>query len=151
MAGRVLPRNRAFAAQGRFTPEFERYLRSLLDVPEWLGDVEKVDQAVAISGEPIVVVGRLQSGIYRVSYYARITQAAGVSSSLTVQFRWTDGGVAQTQTAAAITGNTTTSVQQDRLMVRTDRNTSIVFDTVYASTGAPVMQYRLNLALERLA
>ena len=150
MAGRYLSRGPLLLPSGQLAPEQERYLRSLLDVPQWLGEVTLEDQAASISGRPIVVVGRLQSGIYRVSYYARITQAAGTSSSLTVQFRWTDGGVPQTQTAAALTGNTTATIQQDRLMVRVDRDTSIVVDATYASVGSPSMQFRLNLALERL-
>lgn len=152
MAGRFLPQNLPPLQDGRrLTPLFERYFRSLIDVPAWLGIEEVVNQAASISGKPIVVVGTLQAGVYRLSYYTRITQAAGTSSALTIQFRWTDGGVAQTVTGAVINGNTTTTVQQDRLMLRVDRDTSIVYDTTYASVGSPSMQYRFNVALERLA
>lgn len=149
MAGRVLPRQ-AVQVQNRLDARWERYFRSLIDVPEWLGVIERLNQQASISGLPIVVVGTLASGIYRISYYARITRPATTSSSLTPQFRWTDGGVAQTQTGAAMTGNLTTTVQQDRLMVRVDKDTSIVLDATYASVGATTMQYRINAALERL-
>ena len=149
MAGRVLPRQ-PFLVQDRLDPRWEQYLRSLLDVPEWLGVAEVVDQAAAIASTPIVVVGRLAAGIYRISYYARITRAAGISSSLTVRFNWTDGSVAQFELGAAMIGNTTATVQQNRLMVRVDRDTSITYETGYASVGVPTMQYSLRIALERL-
>jgi len=149
VAGRVLPR-RPLQTEGRLDPLWERYLRSLADVPEWLGVTERTAQQASISGLPIVVVGTLASGIYRVSYYARITRPATTSSSLTVQFRWTDGGVAQTAPFAAMVGNLTTTIQQDRIMVRVDKDTSIVVDATYASVGAVAMQFAVRLALERL-
>lgn len=151
MAVRVLPQRPLTTQQGRPDPLWDRFFRSLIDVPQWLGIEDRADQAAAIAATPIVVVGRLQSGIYRISYYTRITQAATTSSSLTIVFNWTDGGVAQQVVGAALVGNTTTTLQQDRLMVRVDRNTSITYETAYASVGATPMQYRLHIALERLA
>jgi hypothetical protein len=94
--------------------------------------------------------GGLSQGVYRVSYYARITQAATTSSSLTVTFDWTDGGVVPTQSGAAITGNTTTTQQNGTLFIHIDAASPVRYSTTYASVGATSMTYRLDIAIERV-
>ena len=54
-------------------------------------------------GVTAIPTSSLASGLYRVSYYCRITTAAGVSSSLIVTFSFTDGGVACSFASAALT------------------------------------------------
>ena len=92
----------------------------------------------------------LSPGLYRVSYYARITRAATTSSSLTVTIGHTDGAVSITQVGAAITGNTTATVQSGTALMRVDTATAVTYGTAYSSTGSTSMQYRLDLAFEFL-
>jgi hypothetical protein len=94
--------------------------------------------------------GGLSAGLYRIGYYARITRAATTSSSLTVTFDWTDGGVSPSQAGTAITGNTTTTQQNGFLLIRTDAASPVRYSTTYASVGATTMTYALYIVLERL-
>ncbi len=91
----------------------------------------------------------VNEGLYRLTYYARITRAGTVSSSLTVTLSWTDGGVACSYAGSAITGNTTATVQSGTVMVRSD-HAAINYATTYASAGATTMQYALDVVLERV-
>lgn len=90
------------------------------------------------------------SGLYRVTYYVRVTQAATTSSSLQVGVLSTDGGVAITQTSVALTTNTTASVQGGVVIAQCDPSTPLSYSTTYASVGGTPMQYRLLLVGERL-
>jgi hypothetical protein len=96
------------------------------------------------------VLDVVSSGLYRVNYYTRITQAATTSSSVTVTIRWTDGGVACLFTNAAITGNTTGSNQQSDRLLHADQGTVVTIETAYASVGATPMQYRIDARVERM-
>ena len=95
--------------------------------------------------------GSLPAGLYRVSYYARITQAASVSSSLTVTIAWTESAIALTLSGAAMTGNTTTTVQSGSAVIRIDAPGPVSYSTTYASAGGTPMKYRLDVTLERVA
>jgi len=64
--------------------------------------------------------------------------------------QWTVGGVACTKTYTALTGNTTSTVLAETLPVRIDANTSLTYSTTYASVGATVMQYGLEVIAERV-
>lgn len=90
------------------------------------------------------------SGLYRVTVYARITRAGTVSSSLIVTIGSTDGSVVCSQSGAALTTNTTASVQSVSFLVRRDQATAITYSTTYASAGATSAQYRLDLLVEAL-
>ena len=94
--------------------------------------------------------GGLDAGLYRVSYYARITQAATLNSSLTIAFHWTDGGITQTFTGAAITGNTTTSYQSETQLIHVDALSPLTYAALYASAGAIPMQFSLYFTLEEV-
>ena len=87
---------------------------------------------------------------YRLSYSLRITRPATVSSSATPTFSWTDGGVVQTQSGAALTGNTTTSQQSGQLLFGADAGTAITYAVAYASSGATSMQYGFRLSVEQM-
>ena len=114
------------------------------------------DQTAAIAATSLTIstptglTTKLSKGLYRVSTYARITQAASTSSSLTVTLGWTDGTVGCIHTGAAITGNTTTRNQSLSVMIRCDNATTITYSTAYASSGGTAMQYRLDIAVEEL-
>lgn len=92
----------------------------------------------------------LGAGLYRVSWYARITTPDGVSSSLTVTIRWTEGAVALALSGAAMTGDTVTTVQSGIVFLNVDNNTPITYATAYLSNTPGQMQYELVLALERV-
>jgi len=111
-------------------------------------DETVASQDAAIGATPLPV--GTSGGFYRVNVYARITRAATVSSSLTPTFRWTEGGVAQSRTYTALTANTTTTILQDVFPMRIDSNTSVTYETAYASSGATSMQYGLEITIERL-
>jgi hypothetical protein len=106
----------------------------------------RVDQSAAIS--PTDIGGALKAGLYRITYYARITTPASVSSSLTVSFIWTDGGVSPSVSGAAMTGNTDTTIQTGTYTVRVDSASPINYSTAYASNLAGEMKYRLDVFLE---
>lgn len=92
----------------------------------------------------------LTAGLYRITYYARITSAAGVSSSLTVNLAWDDGIVSCSKTFTAITGNTISTTGSESYMVRID-TPPITYSVTYASVPASAMQYSLDIVVEAVA
>ena len=104
-------------------------------------------QAASI-GITAIPTSTLAGGLYRVSYYARITRAATVSSSLIVTIGWTETGVSLIQSGAAIIGNTTASNQNGTLFLQVDASSPVTYATTYASVGATTMQYKLVVSLE---
>ena len=94
---------------------------------------------------------QVQKALYQVSIYARITQAASVSSSLTVTVDWLDSGVACAFSWPAVTGNTVSTVLvQPQIIVDVDGSSPVRYSTVYASAGGTVMQYKLAVVLSRV-
>lgn len=91
-----------------------------------------------------------RTGVYRLTWFAIVTTPGTVSSSLTVTVSWTTGGIAQSFSGAAMTGNTTTTHQSETYMVIADATAPIRYETVYASVGATAMQYRLVVTLEAI-
>lgn len=87
------------------------------------------------------------SGLYRVSYRQRVTTAASINSSLTMTIGWREGGVTQSQSGAAMTGNTTSTQQNGTLFVRADSGTAITYALAYASTGT-AMVFNYDVAVE---
>ncbi len=132
---------------------WRNWLQTVLDrVNQTFYTLQRVSlstQDAAISATAIPVAdGAITTGLYRVSWHARITRAGTVSSSLTLTIGYTDGAVAITQSGAAITGNTTNSVQSGTLLIRADAGTDITYSTAYSSVGATSMLYRVDLVLE---
>jgi hypothetical protein len=94
--------------------------------------------------------GGLDSGLYRVSYYARITTPATINSSLTISVFWTDGGINQEFTGAAIVGNTTQSFQSETQLIHVDALSPVRYEVDYLSVGAQSMEYALYITLEEV-
>lgn len=92
--------------------------------------------------------GTLGSGLYRVSYYFRVTQVAGVASSLQIAISWLDGLATVTFTGAAEAGNTTSTYQSATFPIHVDAGSPITFTTTYASNPAGQMQHSLFISLE---
>ena len=115
------------------------------------------DQTAAIAATSLTIstptglTTKLSKGLYRVSTYARITQAASTSSSLTVTLGWTDGTVACTSSGSAVTGNTTATTGSQSVVIRSDADGSVTYATAYSSSGGTAMQYRLDIVLEQLS
>lgn len=130
-----------------------RYLQSVVDVVNLSARkrslVSKTAQVASISATAIST-GVLDPGVYRVSYAARITRAAGTSSSLTVAIGWTDGSVTQAESGVAMTGNTTATQQNKTLLVHVDKATNVTYTTTYATSGAPTMQYSVYVLAEQI-
>lgn len=107
------------------------------------------EQAAAIAATPIPLP-ELQSGLYIVRYYARITTPASVNSSLTVTFTCTESGLSIPQSGQAITGNTTTTAKSESFVLLVDANSPITYATAYVSNLAG-MKYRLTITVEALS
>lgn len=147
--------------QGRAIPVFDRFCRDLLSVPAWVKSAEQRTLDAALAATPVVRAAGLPAAVaptasappalYKLSYYLRIVRPATVSSSVTVTIRWTDGGIAQSFTFAAVTGNTTDTVQNvPEILIRVDPGTEVTIETAYASVGAEDAAYDVVPAYEEL-
>lgn len=134
--------------------DWQRYFSSLVGAvdqkPERRRHVTLSAQDDSIGTTPIPL-DTIQSGVWRLSYYAQVTTEAATSSSLEVTFSWTSLGDAQSRTAAALTEADTERHQFGTLIVRVDASTPISFATTYASNGANEMTYTLDIVAEALA
>jgi hypothetical protein len=129
----------------------------------WLTDlVQKVDKdstvvsAVTITAKSASISATsfprtvLSAGLYRIGYFARVTTAATTSSSLTVTIAGVNGGVACSVAGAAMTGNTTSTVQSGNIYIQSDNSTALTYATTYASSGATAMVYGVWMTVERV-
>jgi hypothetical protein len=141
------------------TREWVRYLQSIVDIlnvaARKLALTSLTGQTASLSATALDT-GALDPGVYRVSYAARITTAASTSSSVTITISWMDGNVAQTQSGAAMTGNTTTTQQNASFLIHVGPNTLssndvVKYATTYASSGGTAMQYSLYVMVESLS
>ena len=119
--------------------------QQVVAAPERIATTSATGQSVSI---PATDLSDGTAGLYRITYYARITTAAVTTSSLTVTFSWTDGGVVCSLSGAAMTANTTTTVQTGTALVRSDASAPITYATTYASNGAGEMKYQLDVTVE---
>jgi hypothetical protein len=114
-----------------------------------LGRVLLVSQGAAVVTTAIPA-GSLNTGLYRISWFLRITTPATTSSSVTLTFGWTDAGQALTSAAAAVNGNTATTFQTGTLVVSADALTNLTYAAAYASVGGTSMKFKLSIAVESL-
>lgn len=128
---------------------FQNQTNDIQSAPQGIASVGLTDQAASIASTPISS-GVLSSGYYRLTFYFRITRAATTSSSLSVTFGWTDGGVSCSITSGAITGNTTSTTNSSTYTVLSDQSAPLTYATTYASVGATSMQYGLSVLVEKL-
>ncbi len=137
---------------GMVSPTWSAWLARLPDtlysIPSRLNALSLTNQTASLAATDFSGGSRL-AGLYRLSYYARITTAASVASSLTVTLGWTDGGVACSQAGAAMTGNTTATAQSGTVLVHLDTGTAITYATTYSTTGT-TMAYALAVSLEKV-
>lgn len=151
----IIDRDKAGKLTGLMTLQFSNWLRAAVLTPitqssRTLTTVSLTDQHASI-GATAINTTTLSAGLYRAWWYARVTTAAGVSSSLTVTLGWTESSIALTYAGVAMTGNTTATTQSDGGVVRIDGATNVTYATTYASNAAGAMQYRLDVVLEALS
>ncbi len=131
-----------------------RWLQFMRELTKAVNSNVRVISSVALTAQGASIVTTpfdtpaLAAGLYRVTWYQRVTSAAGTSSSLTTTLSWTDGAVACSFSGAAMTGNTTSTVQSQTFMMNIDQSSPISYATTYASNTAGAMKYSLNLELE---
>lgn len=136
----------------RFTVGFLQWLLSLTGRIQASPNLQS-PATIAASSSAVGITplaASISGGSYRLTYYARIITPASVSSSLTVTIGWTDGGIAQSFSFPAITGNTTTTTDSQTRVVRADQATSLTYAIGYASVGGTAMQYDLVIGREAL-
>lgn len=100
---------------------------------------------------PATALNVTVAGVYRVSWTLRVTQAATVSSSLTVTIGYTDAGVVLSVAGAAVTGNTVTTVQSGSVLLRSDAASPVTFAVAYGSVGATPLLYKIDVTCEQVA
>ncbi len=125
-------------------------VKAVQAAPQILTTVALAAQSATI-GATAIPLGSLTAGVYRVSYYARITTPDGMASSLTVNLSWVESGVALSVSGAAITGDATSSVQSGSALVIGDAAAAISYGTTYSSNTPAKMKYRLTVVVERVS
>jgi hypothetical protein len=93
----------------------------------------------------------LSAGLYRLTYYTRITVPASVSSSLQIGFGWTDGAVSCEILADPLTTNTIGTVQSNTLMVQNDQAAPLTYSVIYTTSGGTPMQFTLTIVVEQIS
>jgi len=111
------------------------------------GQVTLSGQTASLATTPIPLES-IPPGVWRVSYVVRVTTPGTISSSIQVTITWTEGGITQTETGAALIGNVTTTREGASRIIRVDHATPISYATTYASAGATPMTYRLDVLAE---
>jgi hypothetical protein len=130
---------------------FTRMQSNLQLAPAQISLAQALEQSASISATDLTD-GGVAAGLYRVSYYGAIIQAATTSSSLTVTLSFTHRGTAKSASGAAITGNTISTFQSGELpLIVSDGASPITYATTYASVGGTPMLYDLYVVLERVA
>jgi hypothetical protein len=96
----------------------------------------------------VINVGTVTAGLYRLSYYLRITTPAGVANSVTVNFIFQDDAVTCTMSGIAVTGLTPASVGTGTFLIRSDQAAPISYSVTYASNPANACVYKLDVLAE---
>lgn len=96
-----------------------------------------------------------QGGLYRISVYVIVTQAATTSSTLpAISVSWKDGDNGQAQTlqlTPSNSGNLLTTFQQGSAVIGVGASTDVTISSSgYASSGATQMKYTVHATLEAL-
>jgi hypothetical protein len=122
-------------------------------VPSEFATVDLTAQSASISSATLYAVPASGAGVYRISYYMKVTQAATTSSSVTLTLGWTDrddSTVASVVVPTPANATDSTSIVSGTLVVDAALSTNLTYLTTYASTGATAMQYKLRLKVEAL-
>lgn len=129
--------------------EFWLHVKTLVGV---IGTVySKTNQTATITTATIATI--TQDGIYRASYYLRVTTIPTTSFSLTVTIGWREGGVTKSQAFTALTGAPgalATAFQNGSVVIRATSGTLVTITIAYASVGATAMVFGVDAPVELL-
>lgn len=149
-----MPISTRIASQdGIIGPNWARWLELVLvpRIDESAQTTQTLDLTDQQASIPLTeLIPSAQPSVYRITYFARVTQAASSSSGLTVAITATDGAVSYTQSSATVTGNTTATVLTGSIILRSDAGAPISYATTYASVGGTVMIYDISFTAEQL-
>lgn len=106
------------------------------------------NQSAAVATTTLYTV--TQTELYRLSWYARITVADGVSSSLQLTVTWREGSHTSTKVFTALTGDTTSTYDGAVWPFYADSGTLVTYALAYASNTPAKMRYRISLCVEQL-
>lgn len=112
--------------------------------PQLLKAVSLTNKSASI-GATALPLGVIPAGRYRIDYFIKVSQAATVSSSLTVTLGFSVDGSACTQTAAAVTGNTIATTQSGSIFIRIQSNSAITYAVLYASVGGTPCKFTFDI------
>ena len=140
----------ALAAGKAWLRWFGTLVQNIDSAPVRKTSVRLVDQAATIPITPIPMES-LSPGLYRVSFYSRITQAGTVSSSLKVTISWTDKAQALSLDGDTLVGNAVTEYDFGTAVIRVDAASAISYTATYAASAAASMLYDLSITVEALA
>lgn len=132
---------------------------------DWFTAVNtRLDASPATAATPVSLTGQgasipttaipiasIAQGVYRVSWYARVTTPATTSSSLIVAITTTDTSATVTQSGAAMISNSTALPASGSFLCYCDRSSLISYSTTYASVGGTSMVYKLLLVAEAVS
>lgn len=134
-------------AMGVWLKWFGLIQRQMNITPTVIGSVSLSAKNATIAATSISTAP-LASGMYRLSVYARVTTAAGVSSSLTPFITYVESGLTKTQTGGALTSNSTTAPGSWTFFARADAQTVLKYGFTYASNAAAAMVYGADVVVE---
>ena len=115
------------------------------------GQVNLITQSASIGTTTLYAVPN--NGMFRLSYYMKVTQAATTSSSVQLTLTYTDrddSTVLSFLTASPLNATDETGVISDSIVIDAKAATNIQYATTYASTGGTSMQYKLRIRLEAI-
>jgi len=123
-------------------------LRSSFQLAPSVAVFSKVAQTAALPTTTLFTT--LQAGLYRVSWYLRVTGPDGVSSAVQVTIGWTET-LPLTRAGANVTGDTITSLDTGSVLLQVDAPTNLTIATSYASNTPNQMVYEVFASVEQLA
>jgi hypothetical protein len=128
---------------------FWLHVKTLVGV---IGSVySKTSQTATITAATIASI--TQTGVYRASYYLRVTTIPTTSFSLTLTIGWREGGVTKSQAFTALTGapgTLATAFQNGSVVIRADSGTLVTITIAYVSVGATAMVFGVDAPVELL-
>lgn len=139
--------------RGYFSAAWSNWI--LLELLQRVQSNSPINTSISLSEQNAAIatsslIPSASQGVYRISWFLRITTAATTSSSVTFSVQSTDGGVAISQSGAAVTGNTTSTIQSGSFLMRADAGTAITYDVAYASNAANEAEYEIDIRIEAL-
>jgi hypothetical protein len=134
-------------------------------MPAILAKVDSTNNSAAISATNLYTIPvsfGVYTGVYRVSFYAKISQAATTSSTLGgtngFQLIYTDADSSSSvttpsslfSTGFSLTANTTSTVLYGTHVINVKDNSTIQYQMDYSSVGGTPMKYVLHIRVEAI-